>query len=1326
MPPFKYVTADDLRAADNAMTLEGVSKDDKIARLRSLATEIEYQKSKEQGPGLFLKSLMTGAANVPADMLSGLSALTPAGSAANTSLQNAASGIRSTIDPNWQRQVGEAAGGSLKSMETWEANIGAMIPMIAELALVQKFGGKVGGKIGGVVAPAAGFGSMSAGGFLEQAKSYGIDEDIARRKAVLVGGLNSMLGEIGFLAGSGATPYDPQKIPAAKKLLQELGVTALGGIAIAGTEEINAKALDLASGEMKQRHPDWEPSQKITPPDPLRALALGLGPIGAIRIAAHTASQMSPKALQERIYKHTEDVKAEGKSYEEFFRTGKLEHPKETVSLEPMGWQAQMEIGKSKITQAQLREDLARAPEARIARIAENLGITTTPSTTPEDIRKLVIAQIGQVKEGPTLTKDGAISSKILNMAHADEVDWGRRVDDAAREYFNTGMEPKQIEAMTQQRIASLGLPNVTPTAVKLVRDAIAKNYLTNRQRELYGLREQALLDAGLSKELSIHPQLNPVDGSKPNTSLPHLLTRDQFLKYSDSLKGQLESSFRKDIGNEIAARMMVNDLDPRLFSNLTNPEPIIDPKTGKDITGIDYTDAPTFMMSLSKLMPHPIQQMILDAATGTRTLEPFRVLTQRLREARHTQDKIGKFRLNAWLEDVPKAFSVGTGRARMHDLVAYLRIKDGNAKEAENLRKQLGVEKENIPERALAQRVIDESKVNSKEILPHLLGRVSAKKYAPEEILGMATKIAGKERMLSDWFVRNGFIEWDQYRDSYMPWVKKYWTRKGANMKEWEQYRDTVMHQGLRDAGFSEKRIAEMKSVHDLMGRFSQRGIKIPESDPFFQYLRKADEDSLALIARETDQDVLNDMYTRQALRNFYFDDIAPGLAAYMKNIEGSLLLAQEKNQRLGTTLNIPYDGVMQMMSDVFESILDITPDRATKAWNKYNILSNNNIASRFLKRGADTWNKHLGFMHEIPEFVSFSDALSGLISFEYVKSLGLPLHFMSPIKNIMTQLPAASVFGDEAFFRGMARAVKGVDKEYFKKLGITSEEYIPIHGRSAFVSGMRNIGEISLGMFKASENGLRMTGAGAAMECWERLEPILKKDPTLKNVSLDEFSKVLLRNKKISDMGVPERSLMENMPLAQRYMQDFTKGVGQITEKTSPRGFRGMTNVMYELIRKGKPEEAKDFFVTMGAELPNWRYGKGGGINLFRNPVVKVMTMFSRWPINYVMFHSWLMNPKNGLIRREFQMMSSMFLLAGLASSLGMTKNAVKWVGLGPVPEEVGFGGPIYDELIKLWKVIMGGAEVATAEAVATPEERDKVMRRFKQSWTSLERGW
>jgi hypothetical protein len=202
---------------------------------------------------------------------------------------------------------------------------------------------------------------------------------------------------------------------------------------------------------------------------------------------------------------------------------------------------------------------------------------------------------------------------------------------------------------------------------------------------------------------------------------------------------------------------------------------------------------------------------------------------------------------------------------------------------------------------------------------------------------------------------------------------------------------------------------------------------------------------------------------------------------------------------------------------------------------------------------------------------------------------------------------------------------------------------------------------------------------------------------------------------------MGIPESNFLKNMSLADRYKQDFTRGIlNQAKEVGSPRGFKGITDVMYELVRKGKADEARDFFVQLGSELPNWRYGKGGGINLFRNPAVKVMTMFTRWPINYVMFHGWLMNPKNGLIRREVQMMASMFMLAGLASQLGLSKNVAKWVGLGPVPEEIGFGGPAYDELSKLWKALVGSAEAGTAQIVASDEEREKVMKRFKSNWT------
>jgi hypothetical protein len=156
MPPFKFVTADDLRDADAMLTQQGVSLGERKLRLRSFATELEYERSKTQGPPLIAKAAITGAINMPADILEGITAIAPAGSQAESLLKSAATSLRSNVDPNWQRQIGEAAGGSLTDMATWEANIGSMAPMIAELAVLKKVGGGLGGKIGGVVAPAAG------------------------------------------------------------------------------------------------------------------------------------------------------------------------------------------------------------------------------------------------------------------------------------------------------------------------------------------------------------------------------------------------------------------------------------------------------------------------------------------------------------------------------------------------------------------------------------------------------------------------------------------------------------------------------------------------------------------------------------------------------------------------------------------------------------------------------------------------------------------------------------------------------------------------------------------------------------------------------------------------------------------------------------------------------------------------------------------------------------------------------------------------------------------------------------------------------------------
>jgi hypothetical protein len=217
-------------------------------------------------------------------------------------------------------------------------------------------------------------------------------------------------------------------------------------------------------------------------------------------------------------------------------------------------------------------------------------------------------------------------------------------------------------------------------------------------------------------------------------------------MDYSISLHGQTESLFRHDIGNDLARDMASNKLKAGIFNADFPDIDARDPVTGEEIhmNAVTPEQAPAFMSTMFKLVPQPITQFWLDAVTGLRTSSMFKGMTARYNQYCDTAAKLGKFRLHLWTENIPKQFVMGFGNARMHDLVTYMRLRGTrNFSELSNLIKQYGVPEGTSPEKFLAQRVIDDSKINSEEWLPKKLGQVSKTKYTPEMVTDMAAKIA-------------------------------------------------------------------------------------------------------------------------------------------------------------------------------------------------------------------------------------------------------------------------------------------------------------------------------------------------------------------------------------------------------------------------------------------------------------------------------------------------------------------------------------------------------------------------------------------------------
>jgi hypothetical protein len=247
-------------------------------------------------------------------------------------------------------------------------------------------------------------------------------------------------------------------------------------------------------------------------------------------------------------------------------------------------------------------------------------------------------------------------------------------------------------------------------------------------------------------------------------------------------------------------------------------------------------------------------------------------------------------------------------------------------------------------------------------------------------------------------------------------------------------------------------------------------------------------------------------------------------------------------------------------------------------------------------------------------------------------------------------------------------------------------------------------------------------VTLAAASFDtAWEdNILPFLKSDPTLKNMSLSDFASKLFALPP-AKLGVKPDDVFENAPdWNEQYRWKHKKG----------HAFRGIAEEMYDLIRQGKSDEAYRMGLTYSVGLSQWVYGPIGNPPIMRGTIMRNALMYFTWSANYAEFEGMLISPSGGLWRRAIAMHLIQLLLVGGLVGSGLTA-ARKWILLGPIPEQLGFTGPLVSMLNDLWAWAIGGVKVKEAELLygASEKETQFLKRESEESGKRLKRtlsGW
>lgn len=1286
--PYKYVTAEELSpVADALQATQGLQGQELTNALKVYADDMEAQRGADQGPPLIIKALAVGGPQMLQEQLSGIG------------MDDAAATVGKWVNPEWQQQVGQAASGPLSDLSTWAANIGVTLPMVAEALLLRR-GGMPMGKVASAALPGAAFVAQQRGATLTQMKDYGIDPDVANTYATSTGLLNGLLSEaqfaqklIPFKIAPGMVLDRVLQSPLLKRAAQELGINALMSVEQGGMTVINNAAMEHAIQDMKKRHGDtWEPPQGYTPSDPMRAMGLGLG-VGLATRAATTATLGVYVNRQNRLEKAklTEEL---GKATiaEWTAGGGKLDSP------EFLG-----EIRTGQTESEQLRKDFALSENAGKIAVTDAAGrVLTNDGNKPRamftgitmehrlaavdsasDMKLLSMANLIRKKQGAEPLVEGVDPRTLRSLVKSnlglitEGPVWEGAGDDRVLKFqpvLGGGVNVKEDVEWAAHAGKYADMPIVKMVAPEGIQPIHAEILDTVRS----SVKSSALLTAGFDPAMAKRPEF-----LQPGTTMEqwyHFLsdkvTRQQYHAAAlDTVYHADELSLKMLGGTALAHK------NPMLYgTGVHQPHLVVG---GVDVTANLPETLGSIRMAGAAMGLRPYFHIVRDLANAKLPMQGIDMTFMHLNNLKDATIQTYYNARDYVMGAFPKAWGRGMQRQDLTRLISYYRMAP-ETRESLVMQKQFDLENVPVKERlrVLASRVVERGRLNA----------------TPEDIL----KVVGSDRVqkgwqaISDYMFRMSGLPMDRYVEKYIPMYHEY-----LKLPEGDKTSLADFFKRKHDEGRMGDHAEDMDKVvnlGDTVRSLQQKyNTNFAQGDAMYEFHRAEDREFLSRVSTETDIVKQFDMMAHRVISKRIYEGASPSIQAASEYIVN----AARNSNRPGLAM-----AVQKVMQDYLNSAMG-APELGISIARKLNLRNPNTYFGGLLNSHLERMQKWFGHLHDFSGPITPYDIVQETMGFLYPLTLGIPFNFKAPLENILSQSPLAQAFGPRSYWRGMGKLYSATDMSYRNELTAMKLHSIGYDADIAHIMAKTGIhdklNQAAMSLFTRSDIEQRLHAGATALYNWNMLEPMLKADPELKNLSKAQIGSILFTGKTPAQLGINDKVIISQGSEVKRGVKGFKDG--------APPAFSGMEDFIFKLIQKGDTVNAKDSFIRYAVDLSGFRYGRGGTPKVLGG-VLKPLLMFSSYPINYLEWMNMMLKPKNKLMRNYASVFMVQALAASLASAMGVA-TADRWLTAGPFPTQIGLGGPITSLLNSMLGAVVTPLQYATAEILpgVSEEERARV---------------
>lgn len=1257
--------------------------------------------------------------------------------------------------PYWERDVGEAAAGpmwppSKEMAKTWAAMFGSNLPVVGESIISSSIGGAIGAGIAGktgaqIGTHVGGWASMAAlehDGFMSATEDLPVDEWRRKLWALAYGSVSGLMehAQMVLMKGPWGKAFGKAATPIAKSLMKSTAnpffqllkgpVSTATSALFGGAEELGqGVAFNNALNQMVSEQNVMNKEEGLPPVDPelvagkiedlSRSFAAGVGlylmtgglgrAVGGAktRIAARRAKKITKKAGAQ-VWREIESGKTREEIFGEApgapsvaqFGTAKeKERAARDMTPEEMTEKVDVLPNIGKTVEYDTKMGRIKAKVRGIVDVAKSWGIPLKDAKGKNysfnQLKQLVKQQIGAITEGPMWVplKGLQFIKPSVNPVLPSDIQRGQILERAIK---TTASQIKSELAVWLDKLARSireGKP-VTPLkqeALELglteqeLKETIGAYRAGGPRPELVGKEKQMLVDRSRRRTLinsAFYEALEPVLGEKlanellslERTSinpkklsgLEDVLTRKQYTDYLQNLEGEVRNLYRLNDGQTALDQLNVDLEDTYNLANIQTPDgTVIDPETIPEPRHLPWWRrwaalVPSLNDIADRLNMPQIMGLDMSVFFGHKLEQKTRI------GLRMAQTHIWR--------SVPKALRTGLPGRYMAELVHYLAT---DAEQKPQLAKVLKVENNTT---AFINRVADASTFKDKR-----------------EILNQANQLKEKNRTLYNWFARNGAVRPEQFRHDYVPVYRLYIekTKGDVPFENWVKENQKTVDELSR---LTNAQVTDLVELADQLVYWRNRGMAIPgKAEPWFTYARTESQEFLKDMGRLTDIREITDVYINRAVRKAIFGPLVPAVRAITQRALDTAPNAEDK-KILRTVFN-----------NYFETIMGV-PDTGARALQRTNISSVSRVTTGITNLGIRSFNLIAPpdlkvQVREADPALNAQDAMNSAITLLYGTTLGIPFNFMSPIKNITQSFMAIPALGVRTWLQGIASFYynPGVRKQVME--ANVRPEY-PLQ-EMAVLGGKNNrwaaTTKVFLSLYRMSDLLNVWTTAAGGVVAWNRLAPILEKDPTGKSLTDQQIVDALFRqrNPKVDDKEVMRRGIPSDLKF---------KGV-----VSKPVALQAV-----EWIREGRSQDAKNLYLQYLVNFSQWRYGAGGTPGYLRNAFMRAAFMYTSWPTNYIDYMRTMAKP--GIWPRYVQALTGQILYCSLIASIGLP--TWRWIMFGPLPDELVPTGPAIQMLSDIYKLIVGGAEALQTQVLpfAPAEEKKAAWKRVRNQVNDL----